>query len=285
MAGYRFCRSDDLAELVAAYASCYRVHLAECPVLTLDELKHWIRDYGVWASSCMLAYSDRGEVVGVLIGAKRENDNGILAVGVRADQQRAGHGSHMLTSLANKLAILGPPTIVAEVPETAVAARACFESLGYVAWRSYTDFRLTAGSGPAAQMHPLVGTIDVERAGEAGLLEGRDVCWNRASESLLRRSAVISGLALASDRRIEACLLYSTSDDGRRARIELIHLPDKTRGAPLLGLVAGQLLASGPSVVELPRAHEQEVPFDLLRTVGFRATGSTIGYRVRAGSG
>ena len=38
---------------------------------------------------------------------------------------RQGHGRHLLTSLSSKLAILGPPRMVAEVPETFAPPASC----------------------------------------------------------------------------------------------------------------------------------------------------------------
>ena len=37
-------------------------------------------------------------------------------IAVHPDDRRQGHGNHLLTSLGSKLAILGPPRIIAEVP-------------------------------------------------------------------------------------------------------------------------------------------------------------------------
>jgi ribosomal protein S18 acetylase RimI-like enzyme len=283
MAGYRFCRSDDLPQLVSAYEGCYRVHFRELPRLTVERFKRWIHDYGVWASSCMLAHSDHGDPVGVLIGGKRETENCIFALGVHPDHLRAGHAEHMLTSLARKLAILGPRRIVAEVPQSEREARACFDALGYVAEREYTDFVLTADDASQQQGHPLVGPFDVSGADAAGLLAARKVsCWNRGRESLLKRSASISGLAVASDTRIEACLLYSLSDDGERGCIEFVHLADAAHASPLLGLLVGHLLASGPGTLSLSRAADEEIPFSVLHGIGFRALGRTVGYHLEA---
>ena len=60
--------------------------------------------------------------VGVLLGAKRPRRRWSTASRVHPEHRRRGHGRHLLTSLGPKLAILGPPRIVAEVPGRARAA-------------------------------------------------------------------------------------------------------------------------------------------------------------------
>ena len=85
--------------------------------MTPDTFKRSIRDLQVWCSSCMVAFSG-SDPIGVLIGAKRPSGTLIHRIAVHPDHRRQGHGRHLLTSLSSKLAILGPPRIVAEVPET-----------------------------------------------------------------------------------------------------------------------------------------------------------------------
>ena len=60
--------------------------------------------------------------IGVLIGAKRASGTLIHEIAVHPDHRRQGHGRHLLTSLGSKLSILGPPRIVAEIPEALAPA-------------------------------------------------------------------------------------------------------------------------------------------------------------------
>src|SRR6188768_1851569 len=89
----------------------------------------------------MVAFSGP-EPIGVLIGAKRPYATLIHKIAVHPGHVRQGHGRHLLTSLGSKLAILGPPRIVAEVPETLTPARELFSASGYVEESLLTDYVL-----------------------------------------------------------------------------------------------------------------------------------------------
>ena len=124
VSSYRFCRSDDIALLVDALNRCWAPHFPDEPPMTPAAFKRSIRDLQVWCSSCMVAFSG-SDPIGVLIGAKRPSGTLIHRIAVHPDHRRQGHGRHLLDSLGSKLAILGPPRIVAEVPETLASAPNC----------------------------------------------------------------------------------------------------------------------------------------------------------------
>ena len=130
MASYRFCRTDDMALLVDALNRCWAPYHPDQPLMTLETFKRSIRDLQVWCSSCMVAFAG-SEPVGVLIGAKRSSATLIHRIAVHPDHLRQGHARHLLESLSSKLAILGPPRIVAEVPEPLHGASALFSAAGY----------------------------------------------------------------------------------------------------------------------------------------------------------
>jgi len=81
--------------------------------MTPAAFKHTIRDLQVWCSSCMVAFSGP-DPIGVLIGGKRSSGTLVHTIAVHPDHRRQGHGRHLLDSLASKLAILGPPRMIAE---------------------------------------------------------------------------------------------------------------------------------------------------------------------------
>src|SRR5215211_5353087 len=141
MASYRFCRSDDIGLLVDALNRCWAPYFPDEPLMTPAAFKRSIRDLQVWCSSCMVAFSE-GDPIGVLIGAKRPSATLVHRIAVHPDHRRQGHGRHMLTSLGSKLAILGPPRIVAEVPDTFDAARGLFSASGYVEEAVLRDYVL-----------------------------------------------------------------------------------------------------------------------------------------------
>ena len=109
--------------------------------MTPEAFKRSIRDLQVWCSSCMVAFSG-SDPIGVLIGAKRPSGTLIHRIAVHPDHRRQGHGRHLLTSLSSKLAILGPPRIVAEVPESLAPACELFGATGYVQEAILTDYVL-----------------------------------------------------------------------------------------------------------------------------------------------
>src|SRR5262245_31527621 len=139
MSAYRFCRTDDIGLLVDSLNRCWSPYFPGEPAMTLATFKRSIRDVQVWCSSCMVAFSG-ADPIGVLIGAKRPSGTLIHKIAVHPDHVRQGHGRHLLDSLSSKLAILGPPRLVAEVPETFAPARELFTASGYVQEAILTDY-------------------------------------------------------------------------------------------------------------------------------------------------
>ena len=121
MSSYRFCRTDDIALLVDALNRCWAPYVPDEPLMTPAAFKRLIRDLQVWCSSCMVAFSG-SDPIGVLIRRKRASGTLIHTIAVHPDHRRQGHGRHLLASLGSKLAILGPPRLVTEVPEPLVEA-------------------------------------------------------------------------------------------------------------------------------------------------------------------
>src|SRR5215831_13049229 len=149
MSAYRFCRTDDIGLLVDALNRCWTPYFPEEPLTDVAAFKRSIRDLQVWCSSCMVAFSG-ADPIGVLIGAKRSSGTLIRRIAVHPDHVRQGHGRHLLTSLSSKLAILGPPRMVAEVPDTLVPACALFSTCEYVEEAVLTDYvrQAEGDSGP-----------------------------------------------------------------------------------------------------------------------------------------
>ena len=105
----------------------------------------------------MVAFSG-SEPIGVLIGAKRASGTLIHTIAVHPEHLRQGHSRHLLASLGSKLAILGPPRLVAEVPETLVPACELFRTSGYVEEAVLTDYVLERSASTGDWMTRLVGT-------------------------------------------------------------------------------------------------------------------------------
>ena len=285
MSSYRFCRTDDIGLLVDALNCCWAPYVPGELPMTPAVFKRSIRDLQVWCSSCMVAFSG-ADPIGVLIGAKRPSGTLIHTIAVHPDHRRQGHGRHLLASLGSKLAILGPPRIIAEVPETFPAACELFSASGYVQEAVLTDYVLSReerGStarveGPALNGgEGFVIPVTVDDLAANGLLEAHpQVCWGRSVETLTARKDHLAGLAVASDERIEAYLLYAEG----REMVSLRSLTDD-RGARLRQLASH--LPAG--TYRLPKVHRAEISEEILETVGFRPAGRHRLYAATARAG
>ena len=280
MSGYRFCRTDDIGLLVDALNRCWAPYFPGEPPMTPAAFKRSIRDLQVWCSSCMVAFAG-ADPIGVLIGAKRPSGTLVHRIAVHPDYRRQGHARHLLTSLSSKLAILGPPCIVAEVPDTFAEARGLFSGCGYVEEAVLTDYILQEkppGGGEVAGTFTIPVTVDDLAAN--GLLENPPpTCWNRAVETLTARKDEIAGLAVAADEGIEAYLLHLA--DGEI--LALRSLVDDS-GARLRSLVA-RLRGAGMTTSRLAKVHPEEISRALLETLGFRPSGGHRLYTARATGG
>jgi ribosomal protein S18 acetylase RimI-like enzyme len=282
MSSYRFCRTDDVALLVDALNRCWSPHFPDEPAMTPEAFKQSIRDLQVWCSSCMVAFAG-ADPIAVLIGAKRPTATLIYKIAVHPDHQRQGHGRHLLESLSSKLAILGPPRIAAEVPETLTPARELFLASGYVEEAILTDYVLQGGGSEApAANGSFVIPVTVDDLAANDLLVHADarMCWQRSVETLTARKDAVAGVAVASDERIEAYLLFQ--DLGHDVEIlSLRSVVDEGR----TGLT--QLLAplrAHTKNVRFPKVHPAEMDNGLLESLGFHPAGGHALYSARARS-
>ena len=320
MSAYRFCRTDDIGLLVDALNRCWLPYFPEDGRVTAAAFKRSIRDLQVWCSSCMVAFSG-SDPIGVLIGAKRPSDTLVQKIAVHPDHRRQGHGRHLLASLGSKLAILGPPRIVAEVPETLAPACELFRTSGYVQEAVLTDYVLpfdSRGSAGLAQGEQIsegrgfVIPVTVDDLAANGLLEDAPpspaasarqaqprVCWERSVETLTARKDDLAGLAVASDERIEAYVLYVNHNHrdpgsgirdpgvavgpGKNAEIVSLRSFIEDGGARLKRLLA-QLRAQGMETFRFTKVHPAEISKEHLGTLGFRAVAAHRLYATRARS-
>jgi GNAT superfamily N-acetyltransferase len=310
MSAYRFCRTDDMALLVDALNRCWAPYFPDEPPMTPAAFKQSIRHLQVWCSSCMVAFSG-SDPIGVLIGAKRPSGTLVHKIAVHPDHRRQGHGRHLLASLGSKLAILGPPRISVEVPETLVPACGLFSAGGYLQEALLTDYDLQWEENPSTRMGFVI-PVTVDDLIANGLLGEAhpEACWERSVETLTARKDDIAGLAVASDERIEAYLLYvkrgvgpeEDAEAGPRASAptrdphdlisaswggaaEIVSLCSfiEDDGARLKQLLSG-LRARGVGTFRFPKVHPAEISKEFLETLGFRPVGGHVLYAARARS-
>jgi ribosomal protein S18 acetylase RimI-like enzyme len=286
MSAYRFCRTDDIGLLVDALNRC-----GMDPPMTPAAFRRSIRDLQVWCSSCMVAFSG-ADAIGVLIGAKRVSETLIHRIAVHPDHRRQGHGRHLLESMASKLAILGPPRLVAEVPEALDAARGLFGACGYVEEAVLTDYVLPredeqavlqtrpalSERGNTARVEGFMMPVTADDLAANGLLEpptapagqGPPICWERSVETLTARKDDLQGFAVASDEGIEAYLLYRRVGDALELSALRSLIDDG--GARLANLLA-LVRARGLEPIWFPRVHPAEIQAEWLEELGFCPAG------------
>jgi hypothetical protein len=287
LSAYRFCRTDDIGLLVDALNRCWAPHFPDEPPATAASFKRSIRDLQVWCSSCMVAFSG-SDPIGVLIGAKRRSATLVHKIAVHPDHLRQGHGRHLLASLGSKLAILGPPRIVAEVPDSLAPACALFAASGYNQDAHLTDYLLEAPAinepGNAARAEALVIPVTVDDLAANDLLgdADRQVCWERSVETLMARKDDVAGLAVASDERIEAYVLY-TNDDEDGTEIVVLRSVVDDGGARLKQLLSS-LCARGIRALSFPKVHPAEISNEQVEALGFRPARGHLLYAARARS-
>lgn len=306
MSAYRFCRSDDVPLIVEAFHRCNVGPGAVPWRLTVDHMKRLSREIDLWTSSCMVAFAG-SDPIGVLIAAKREpTANLVLHVGVHPEHRRQGHGHHMMTSLSQKMAILEPTLLLAEVPAEAVAAQRFLSACGFTEEATLTDY-LHAGARPAAgPFLDLVGTVDpaeITASAEFAAVSERSGCWQRTVRTIrnLRQRAL--GVGIATDQGFEAWLLYRDpegADDplpfiarppasppveglpADSAPCEILAIGGRRPVPALLGALLAFAAGESGRPLYLPRVHRREPLADRLEDHGFQATHTTLRFRTDA---
>lgn len=218
----------------------------------------------------MVAF-EGGDPVGVLFGAKRSEETLLYSIRVHPRHRRRGHARHLLTSLSSKLAILGPPTLVAEVPAGRAAAIALFDACGWRCQKKLSQWRKGGSSASVASLGAdlPVAPLGVEEAIASGLLP-RASCWERDLPTLRRLEQGMEGLGFYSAERLEALLLFRS--ELRSGMRELLGLGFETGELGLLGLrtllaEVERLAPGAPLVVE--RAAPDEIDPELFAALGF----------------
>jgi len=255
------------------------VHFPELPPLTVDGFKRLIRELNLWTSSCMLA-TDGGETIGVLLAAKREGEaNWIHSIGIRPDRQREGHGRHLLTSLSQKLAILGPPRILAELPGDLEAARRFVAACGFHEHERYTDFvRPATSSAAPSEVPEIVIPITLDELLQNDVFDDdAHRCWCRAPRTLRNLAERLEGLAIASAERVEAWLLYDDGANPAERRLMALRANSDGAGQRMGDLLVRACASTTDRPLVLPGAAESEVSSAVLTRLGFEPGVQTLG--------
>lgn len=276
MPSYRFCRPDDIPFLVRAVNECWAPHFPGTPPMTVESFRREMRELDLWPSSSMVAADDE-TAVAVLTGTKREEETLISRIGVRPGETGKGHGGHLVTSLSQKLAVLGPPRLVAEVPGELAGACRFFEGLGWRREASFTDWERPPGGAVEPVPEGLAVPASVAELAEAGALvvpEGAapSPAWLRTRKTLMNRRETLLGLAVASPDRIEAWLAFDPEAADGAAEVVGFGAAEGARRELLVGALLRRLIAAAAGQkVRLARLAEAELSANLLTDLGFEA--------------
>jgi len=232
-----------------------------------------MKELDVWPSSSMVALGGPAgdEPVAVLVGTKREREVLVRRVGVRPGHARQGHGSHLVTSLSQKLAVLGPERLVTEVPEALPAARALLESLGWAAEDELVDWHRPAPP-PDEEPVPAELTIPVSVAdleADTALSVHPRAPWSRVRQTLLQGADRLRGAAVATPERIEAWVLWWAEGSARPLEIAGAGCREPARAGLLLGALFRSVGQAAGRPLLLPRVAPGELDEEALRAAGF----------------
>ena len=148
--------------------------------------------------------------------------------------------------------------------------------------------------GDAARVEGFVIPVTVDDLAANGLLgeappspsasagQVHRVCWERSVETLTARKDDIAGLAVASDERIEAYLLYVKRGVEETEIVSLRSFIED--GGARLKQLLSRLRAQGMRTFRFPKVHPAEISKEFLETLGFRPAGGHLLYAARARS-
>lgn len=279
---YRFCRPDDIPLLVRAVNDCYQIHAPGAPEMTVDGFRRAMRDVDLWPSNCMVAMDDSGtRPLAVLLGTKRPAEVSVLAVGVHPGHLRKGHGQHLVTSLSQKLAVLGPERLVADVPADDPAALALFAALGWQREHELVDRlrREPTGSGQPIPEDLVIPVTVAELESAGALLVSPRAPLERSVETIRSRAEGTIGAAVVTPDRVEAFVVAEpvrTADGSLRPAGQPLEVlaagcVARERASFLLGLLFRWLSHSAERPLRLAKTAPGEFDPEVLASAGFEA--------------
>ena len=289
MPSFRFCRPDDIPELVDAVNRTYLVHFPHRSPMTEAAFKREVKKVDLWTSSCMLATED-GAPIGVLIAAKRPRASVILRLGIHPKFQGLGYGSHLLDSLKNKMRVLGPSLLTVELEETNLLMRSFFERRGYGVMGRFVDFEsreVFVEVGPTE----LIQEIDIRDIGDrhlrmpTGSTEGEEdpLAWIRQTETLRNGREQLMGYGIPDLDEIVAYLFVREAGVRTERVVELVALGcrEDADASLLFRILLGNLSRTHREKIRIPRLSERELPYQTVEDLGFEEVRGYVRYGIR----
>jgi hypothetical protein len=179
-----------------------------------------------------------------------------------------------LTSLSQKLAILGPPRLVAEVPAEREAARAIFSACGYRLEGRLIDWhRKAMPANDAAgqdEVREALAPVGLEDLAAASLLDTGRRSWQRDLPVLAKLGERLAGLGFHSPERLEAWVLWDEGVPGEAWPLLAVGAMPGAFGRLGLQVVLDEIgRRAGGAPLLLARAAPGEVDADRLAELGF----------------
>ena len=289
MASFRFCRPDDVEELVDAVNRTYLVHFPGLAPMTVEAFKREIKELNLWTSSCMLATEDSGPVA-VLIAAKRRRSSVILRLGVHPGFQRLGYGSHLLDSLQSKMHVLGPPLLTVELEERDAEYCRFFEKQGHQKLGRFTDFELK-GNLEQPELTELISEINIGDLEDRYLIgeEGEELDvdealpWIRQTETLRNRMEEMRGFGIPDLDGIAAYVFARDASEENKRFVDVCALGCRDgKKTPLyMSILLRYVSKTFERGVRIPRLSEREIPYEIVEDLGFEKRRGYFLYGVR----
>ena len=209
----------------------------------------------------------------------------ILRLGIHPNYRGNDYGHHLVTSLIDKMAVLGPPLLTVVIPDERKDLVAFFEKLEFTAHRNYWDFSTTTSLTPptSSQWIIPVEPKDLEdrslrKAEEDNRSDETLLAWDRRTQTLNNLKKEIKGIGIPDVDGIAAYLFYI--DQGSLVKILGLGCKNQEKETMLLGLLIKHLSTTISSSIEIPKLSTHEVDFSFLETISFRKTQSYTEYCV-----
>lgn len=296
MASYRFCRPDDIPQLIEAFNDLYRPYFASPHSLNPESLpwdlnlfKQAMHEYELWAGYSMLALHGT-QKIGVLSCLKREDAIFIYRIAIHPGHLRQGHGSHLLQSIQQKTAILAPGIPLRAEAFDTPSTVSFFNKNGYELVSIYTDFSLgicreslkTAiqSTSLPSELSKYIVPIHVSDVVEESFFQrAAKLSFLRQARTLQRQARHLKGYGISGP---DGFLAYAfTLERPSFQRTEILgfgcHPSFKIETAVLCLLSHIEQSLPLTHALSFPRLSDSEIPFSFLTSLGFQRGASFHG--------
>ena len=264
MPSYRFCRPDDLALIVRAINTCYRMHYPDEPAMTEERFKTHMTLFDVRPGNCMVAL-ERQQPVGVVVSTKRDYGVWIQALGCQPAFQRRGIATQLIEALVRKIAIQRAPLVTVDVPTTNTPALRFFEAVDFTVRGHYVSYQgfLTGMTGSPGRIETVPPT---DLLAYYAPFHTAPACWERNAESLAGYGTLPQGYAYYAQDTVQGYLIHWGN-----TILDLAIAP-QTDAEQVSAALLGRLHVAGCTHAAVAKVPEGEPMGPVLTRLGFTPT-------------